>query len=491
MTEPQPLLDDQPDRERIQSRPQPLTPSPPPPPGGVRELIALSLPLILGASFWTVQITIDRVFLAAAGADATAATTPAVMFFWTFMALLNNTVLYATVFVAQYTGAGRPGRVGPVIWQALYFAAAAGVLFPLLRPLADATFGQFDHPPAVRELESAYFAALSWAALPILLLSATQGFFAGRQDSWTVLKINAVGAGANALLAVPLIWGHSDDPLRAITGAGTAAALGTTAAAVYGLWLLFGPRYRAEFGTLSGWRFDPALFARLLRFGLPNGVQWCVEGLAWLTFILVVGQIGRDELAATNLTMSLNLLTFLPVAGLGQGVEVLVGRRQGEGRPDVSARTARAGLILATGYMLFVAALYCLIPGVLVYPFAAELPPAEWAAVGPLVPVLLRYVAAYSVADGVNIVLSYALRGAGDTRFVTLVAVGLSWPLMVVPTWLVYRNGWGVEAAWAFATLYIAVMAGVFVARFRGGKWRTMTVIEPAAAVRLDTDAGG
>jgi multidrug resistance protein, MATE family len=33
------------------------------------------------------------------------------------------------------------------------------------------------------------------------------------------------------------------------------------------------------------------------------------------------------------------------------------------------------------------------------------------------------------------IVLSFALRGAGNTRFVTAAAFVLSWPVMVLPTW--------------------------------------------------------
>ena len=132
--------------------------------------------------------------------------------------------------------------------------------------------------------------------------------------------------------------------------------------------------------------------------------------------------------------------------------------------------------------MAFVAVLYCFTPGWLVLPFAAEMPADEWARVGPLVPLLLRFVAAYSLCDGVNIILAYALRGAGDTRFVVLVAVALSWPLMVVPTYLVWRWGYGVEPAWAAATVYLAVTAGVYVVRFVGGRWRTMTVIEASVA---------
>ena len=477
------MTTDEPTPAAVADPPPPTTP-PEPTPGGYRELITLSLPLILSASFWTVQMFVDRVFLASAGEEAEAAAMPATMYFWTPMSLVHSTVMYATVFVAQYAGAGRPRRIGPVVWQALYFSVAAGVLFPLLAPVGDAVIARTDHAPAQQKLESIYFSALTFAPLPMLVTATASAFYAGRGKSWTVLGITAVGTATNAVLAVPLIYWRKDDPAAAVAGAGYAAALGSCASAALGLWLLFRQAHEKEFATRSGWRFDRPLFARLMKFGLPNGVQWCVEGLSFTAFVVLVGNIGPAEAAATSITFALNMLAFLPVMGLGQGVEVLVGRRQGEERPDLSAKTAWTGVRVALCYMAAVAVLYCTLPGVLALPFEEMMREhgTSWERVAPLLPVLLRFVAAYSLADGVNIVLAYALRGAGDTRFVTLMAIGLSWPLMVAPTWYVYRNGLGLEAAWVAATAYIAAMAVVFVVRFRGGRWRTMKVIETTVA---------
>ena len=445
-----------------------------------RELLRLALPFIVSSSCTTVQIFIDRIFVSGVNADAVATAMPTVGYFWTPLALLQFTVLYATVFVAQYLGAGRPERVGPVIWQAIYFAVGCGLLFPLLIPLADLLIESSEHKPAVKLLEHAYFRGLALAALPTLVLAAVNAFFAGRQRSWTVLVINAVGALTNALLAVPLILWQRDDPEAAMFGAGLATACGSGVSCVLGLILFFRKSTRAEFGTLTGWRFDPALFRRLLHFGLPNGGQFFIEAMAFTAFIYFIGNIGDAELAATTLTFSLNLLTFLPVMGLGQGVEVLVGQRQGEGRPDVSSRTTHAGAILATAYMAVVSVFYLTFPHVMVMPFAAEMDPAEWAKIEPIIPMLLLFVSLYSLADGANIVYAFGLRGAGDTRFVSLIALTTSWPLMVLPTWLSWRYGWGLYAAWSCATLYVFALAICFALRFRGGRWRTMRVIEPA-----------
>ncbi len=73
--------------------------------GGAVELLRLAWPLILGNSFWALQIFIDRVLLGRAGGDQVGAALATALLFWTPMCLFQNTANYATTFVAQYTSA--------------------------------------------------------------------------------------------------------------------------------------------------------------------------------------------------------------------------------------------------------------------------------------------------------------------------------------------------------------------------------------------------
>lgn len=449
--------------------------------GGGRELLKLALPLILSSSFWTLQVTIDSVFLAWFDSNAVSAGFMANLVFWTPLSLLYVTSGYSSTFVAQYMGAGRPQRIGPAVWQAIHFSVLTGLGFLILVPLAGPLFALVGHTPEIQQMEETYLICLSFAALPTLITFAVCGFFSGRGDSWTVLLINGVGLAVNAVLDYAMIFGHWGFPAMGIAGAGWATVIGTYASAVVGLALMLRARFRREFATLSGWLPERELFRRLLRFGLPSGLQWMIDGIAFLVFTALVGHIGEVEFSATTIAFRINMVAFLPMLGLAQAVSVLVGQRLGEDRPDIAERTTWTGQGFAWIYMTAVSLLYVLKPEWFVDLFRNRQEAGQWEDVAALVPTLLYFVAVYSLLDSVNLVVSFALRGAGDTRFVTLVALILSWPIMVLPTIGAWYYGWGLYWAWAFASAYIMAQAIVFLLRFRGGKWKSMRVIEPVA----------
>src|SRR5262245_4743208 len=242
-------------------------------PGGSRELLALALPLIVSQGFMTVQVFVDTILLAWHDPREMAASFPAVMWYWLPFGLLQVTAGYVSTFVAQYTGAGRPRRVGPAVWQGLYFALLAGLLFLLMVPVAPQLIAVGGHTPALQTLEVTYLRCLCFAALPMLVMAAVNGFFSGRGQTWTVLAIEAAGTAVNVVLALVWIFGRAGFPELGIAGAGWATVTGSWTSALLALALLLQPQYREQFDTLRGWRPDRELFGRLMKYGGPAGAQ--------------------------------------------------------------------------------------------------------------------------------------------------------------------------------------------------------------------------
>jgi MATE family multidrug resistance protein len=451
-------------------------------PGGVRELMRLALPLIFSSSFLTVQFTIDRIFLSKYSTEAVQAVIPAVMVFWTVFVLLQTTANFATTFVAQYIGAQRPDRVGPVVRQSMLFSVLAGVCFAAGMYSAAGTIAEWmGHEPTVQQMEADFLRCMAFYALPGCMVASVNSFFAGRGLSWTVLKVDAVGAVVTMVLDYLLIFGYAGFPAMGIRGAGIATVLGACVAAAVALVLMFQAANRREFGLLDGPIFDGKLFRRLMRYGLPSGLQWALDGAAFTVFIVMLGWFGSAAFGASSITFTINGMLFIPMLGIGQAVAILVGQRLGADQAELAERTTWTALKLTVAYTVGCAAIYLLFPNQLAELFRSEGDATKFEAAAALVPTLLWFVAFYSLFDAAYVVFSFALRGAGDTKFVSKVSLVTSWPLMVLPTYLAFRNEWNVMWAWAFASFYILFVAMVLMFRFRVGKWKSMRVIEQPA----------
>jgi MATE family multidrug resistance protein len=511
--------------------PESAAPSPPTigVPGGSRELLALAAPLIVSQSFMTVQVFIDSLLLSWHDAREMAATLPAMLWFWQLFGLLQVTAGYVSTFVAQYTGANRPHRVGPAVWQGVYFAVIAGVLFLLMVPLAPYLIMLGGHTEALQGFETTYLRCLSFAALPMLVMAAVNGFFSGRGQTWTILLIEAAGTCVNVGLALVFVFGEAGVPKLGLPGiagvpdggiaaAGWCTVAGSCVSALVAIGLFMRKKYRTEFASLSGWRFDPPLFKRLVRFGGPAGMQVFQDVMVFNVFVLAVDALNEAAAGATALAIRLNMIAFLPMMGMAQAVCIMVGQRLGANRPEIAEKTTFTGMKWMFGYILLVAGVYLFLPHTLVAVFEGQPAPQkyepqaalfgvalahagavnEFEAIAALVPGLLACVALYSLAEAPMMAFAFSLRGAGDTKFVSRVTFALGWPFMVVPTLtvlLLHKYGywpWGFDTAlytaWGSATTYIFVMAICFWLRFRSGKWKTMRVIEPAPVDDTDAD---
>ncbi len=447
--------------------------------GGYREFLILAFPLILSTASWSVQHFINRIFLAWYSTEALAAALPAGMTSFIFLSFFLGIAQYTNTFVAQYSGAGRPERVGPSVWQGTHVALASGLAGVGLAWVSAPLFDLVGHEPAVRQEEIVYFRILCYGIGPFVLSSALSCFFSGRGDTWTVLWVNAAAMLLNVVLDYLLIFGHAGLPRWGIRGAAWATNISALMSALLFFGLMLRRTHRVQFATGSGWRPDLELFRRLLRFGGPNGLNFMLDILAFSLFVLLVGRLGTVELAATNLAFNINSLAFMPLIGASIAVSTMVGQRLGREQPDRAEYCTWTGFHLAVLYMGSMALAYLLVPDVFLMPFALRSQGSDFAQAYAMATSLLRIVGIYCVFDAMYMTFTAGLKGAGDTRYIMLVSIALAWLLMVIPSFvaLVYF-GVGIFVLWGFMCAYIIVMGLVFYLRFRTGRWKSMRVIE-------------
>lgn len=451
--------------------------------GGGRAVLRMALPLIFSTGAYTLQMFIDRVFLMWYSSDAMAGAMYAGMFAYTIYSVLSGTAMYVNTFVAQYDGSGQHGRVGPSVWQGIYFSIFAGIFMAALAPFSSTFVHWAGHEQSVQAHETIYMRILMLGSMPALISAALSCFYTGRGRMWTVMWVDIASAVFNLVFDYLLIFGHCGFPRWGVAGAAWATVGANVFAVILYLLLMWRPAYHQQY-AIAAWRFDRELFMRLMRFGLPSGLHFMLDMIGFTLFLTFIGRIDALSLTATAMAFQINTLAFMPMVGFSTAVSTLVGQALGANKPELAVRSTWSATYMTMLYMFAIAAGYWLVPGLFMYPFAAQASAVEFAQVAPIVRTLLLFVAFYCLFDTGNLIFSAAIKGAGDTRFVMIVTVAMSFLILVIPSYLAIRFLSGTKAlygAWAAATAYVCILAVIFLLRFLQGKWKSMRVIEVAA----------
>ena len=445
-----------------------------------REVANVCVPLVMGTAATTVMEFTDRVFLANYSLDAIAAATPSGIAAFLFLAFFGGVAAYISVFIAQYKGAGASRRIGAALWQGIYFSISSGcVLAVSSQFMAAPIFSLAGHPLHIQSLETVYFKILCMGSVFHISVHALSAFFTGRGVTRPVMVISFLGMAFNIPLDYVLINGIWIFPELGIAGAAIATVSSWALMALLFSMLIFTATNDKDYAVVSSRRLDTDMFLRLMKFGIPGSMQFCLDVFAFTFFIFMVGRIGTLELAATSIVLSISSIAFMPAMGFSQGISSLVGQALGRKRPDEARYATFSAIHFLLFYTLLVDLLFIFAPEKALSLFMIHSQAAgEAAAIMEMGRSLLHIVAVYLFMDALYLSFVGVLKGAGDTRFVmwSIGIAGLCF--MIGPLYVgIHLLQKGVVYAWMCVLAFITSLFLLSFYRYRQGKWKHMLVM--------------
>jgi putative MATE family efflux protein len=392
----------------------------------------------------------------------------------------------ATALVARLVGAGdREGAIRATN-QSILLAVAFGLLGTLVglagvRDLIELLQLHGDAGELARQYLQPFLLLITFQMIEFAGIGCLVGVGDTRTGMWVL--------GGVALLNVPLAW-VLHHGLFGVAGLGfPGIALGTALSHVAGAIAVLVVLAQGRAGLWLRLRFlrpDPGLLWRLMRVGVPAGVDSLSLAAGHLCFLSIVNQLGQVAGSAHGIALGWEALGYQSGAAFGTAAMTLVGQNLGARRPDLAARSGWTAFRLGCGFMCLMGVVFFVLAPWMFLLFCPQ--PSKAPVIEAGVPVL-RLVAFAMPAAACCFIFTGALRGAGDTAVPVLFTwvgfVGVRLPLAFLLTRKEFDLGsWGIWpgpdlsllGAWMAMFADLFVRGTFFLLRFAGGKWKRIKV---------------
>jgi MATE family multidrug resistance protein len=447
----------------------------------LRTLLTLAWPVVIARATQSVIGFSDAFLISPLGEDALAAVTTGALNTFAFIILPMGTAFIVQSFAAQLRGRGDLEAVDRYAFYGLLLAAVAGVFALLCIPFIPGLLAPLGYTPNVHSMMSQYLMIRLTSVAAAVGMEALGNWYGGLGETRPAMVAGLCAMVTNVVGAWLVIEPHFGLPGFGVAGAAWVSSLATWSGFFVILWRFL--RDRRQKPNRTPFVFQRPEFLRMLRFGVPNGVNWFLEFSAFALFInLVVGHLGTTVLAAFNVVIQINSISFMPSFGLASAGAILVGEAIGRKAHDEVAPVVKLTAKVACTFMGSIGLVYLLFSEPLMRLFA---PPGESASeltrVGAT---MLMLSAVWQLFDALGLTLGEALRGAGDTAWCMVVRIALSWFVFTPLGWAaVIVYGGGVHAVIAAMVVYLGVLAAAFSLRFASGRWRSIDMVGEAPVI--------
>ncbi|MFA6584277.1 MAG: MATE family efflux transporter, partial [Elusimicrobiaceae bacterium] len=447
--------------------------------GGMRELWKLTYPLVLSTASATVMQFVNRMFLAWYGPQELAAVVPAGLMAFSCICFFLGTTSYTNVFISQFYGGKKYANLSVALWQGVWLSLFSWIIIAACIVPGIMLINMSGHTAAIKELEKQYFVIVTAAGGLVPLNAAFSAFFTGRGKTKITMCVQMLMNAVNVVFSYVLIFGKFGFPALGIRGGAYAFVIGNIVGAAVFLSIILNKAHRTEYRTARLFHFHYKLFKKLVAFGIPNGVGFLLDIASFTVFVFLAGNMSPETLEANNIILTINMLAFMPILGVGMAVETLVGQYIGAGKPHIARKIAHSGLKMAALYSLPMAFIFFFAPGPIIKPFTLS-NPAGMAQTVAICYSILKILCVFIVADMVAIIYSNVIRGGGDTKFQMVTASACAWLVFVPGLYWLNKTHHSITAMWWWGSFYLSLTALVYALRYRHGNWLKLKLVHRA-----------
>lgn len=307
-----------------------------------KRITYFALPIFLGNLFQQMYNTADSLIVGNfLGKNALAAVSSTGSLIFMLIGFLSGIAIGAGVVISRYFGGNKLEEMSKAVHTTVAFGLVAGVVMTAVGVgLSPQILRWMDTPENVMYNSQLYLSIYLMGSLGSVMYNVCVGIMQAVGDSRHPLYYLIVSSVVNVVLDLFFIAVLG----MGVDGAAWATIIAQYVSAIMCLWRLLRVKdnYRVELRKIC---FHWDMLKRVVRFGLPSGVQNSIIAIANVVVQSNINHFGDAAMAGVGAYSKIEGFGFLPITSFTMAMTTFVGQNLGAGQIERTKRGARFGTI--------------------------------------------------------------------------------------------------------------------------------------------------
>ena len=431
-------------------------------PSEIKRTFKLAAPVSLGQLGHIFMGVEDSVMVGRVGAAPLAAASLVTGIFFLVLVIGYGVSSAVTPLTAISEGSDKKGECGIILREGLFVAIAFSAIITAILFFISQNMELLAQPIDVTNFASSYLFILAMSVLPMMLFQNYRNYLEGLSMVNPPMIIALLANIGNIFINWLLIYGNWGMPKLGLNGAGFATLFTRTGMAVaIILYVHLSSKNKNYLYLFWKNKIDKKIIRKIIAIGLPSGFQYFFEVAAFAFAAIMIGWMGKIQLAAHQIAMNLASITYMIILGISSAGTIRVATGLGKNSRKDIRHAGFSTLLLAMSFMAVSAILFLSLRNFLPLLYI------ENKEVINITSSLLILAALFQIFDGLQATGLGILRGLKDTKVPTLITFVSYW-IIGIPIGYVLGFHFNLKAfgVWIGLSISLALVAITLAIRF-------------------------
>ncbi len=428
----------------------------------INRTFKLAAPVALGQLGHILMGVEDSIMVGRVGAAPLAAASLVTGIFFLFLVVGLGVASAVTPLIAIANGSKKESDCGIILREGLLVSIVFSVILSIILIVVSKNMNVLGQQTDVTVFASSYLFILALSVFPMMIFQNYRNYLEGLSMVKPPMLIALVANIGNVFFNWVFIYGNLGMPALGLDGAGFATLFTRTAMALVIIYYVHSSSKNKSYLKLF-WKIgiNKKIIAKIISIGLPSGFQYFFEVAAFAFSAVMIGWMGKVQLAAHQIAMNLASVTYMIILGISSAGTIRVATGLGKNSRKDIRHAGFSTLLLAIGFMSVTAFLFFVLRKYL---------PQLYISNNEVILIasnLLILAALFQIFDGLQATGLGILRGLKDTKVPTIITFVSYW-MIGIPLGYLLGFHFKMQAfgVWIGLSVSLALVATTLAFRF-------------------------